>query len=233
MSGQIISLWPPWIQEFEKEAGYMSSEERLEIAQELAAKGGQQWEGLNEEMVNAYLHNADLVIEDRDRPPVDEVTGKVVYTCDRCQDKAYIGGTQCAECNPVGLPAEEVHPHAVAVVGKLVEVDRLTHLCDTCKNERPVCYADIVEYGDGVGNDNVIKCDTFEVDDEIAAKAEAEALAKKEAGEKAEADKATRVLKANEYRCSKCSKPGKTIIHILQKSGTGIGHKHREFAAKK
>ncbi len=36
-----------------------------------------------------------------------------------------------------------------------------------------------------------------------------------------------RELKPNEYQCSKCSKPGKPIIH--RKSGKGIGHKHQEF----
>ena len=59
------------------------------------------------------------------------------------------------------------------------------------------------------------------------------ALAKKEAEDKAELEaeeaRKTRPLKPSEYRCSKCSKPGKTVIHMLQKSGKGIGTKHKEF----
>jgi len=88
----------------------MSSGERHNIAQELAAKDEQDFETLSEVMTNAYLHNADLVIEERTRPPVDEVTGKPLYSCDRCQDKAYVGEKPCLECNPMGLPAEQVYP---------------------------------------------------------------------------------------------------------------------------
>ncbi len=45
----------------------------------------------------------------------------------------------------------------------------------------------------------------------------------------AEQLRATRVLKPNEYRCSKCSKPGKTVIHMVKKDGKGVGTKHLEF----
>jgi hypothetical protein len=34
------------------------------------------------------------------------------------------------------------------------------HLCDTCKNRGniPQCFNDDLEFGNGLGNDNIIKC---------------------------------------------------------------------------
>ena len=147
--------------------------ERKTVAQELAVKDGHNWEMLSPEMVSAYLHNADQAIEERSRPPVDEVNPKPAYTCDLCQDKAYIGDRCCLECNPMGLPAEEVYP-------------------------------------------------------QIVGKAEA-----RQTEEGKEAIRQNRKLGPNEYRCLKCSKPGKTIIHMLQKGGKGVGHKHKDFKVAK
>jgi len=36
------------------------------------------------------------------------------------------------------------------------------HLCDTCSKEFATCDSKILEYGNGVGNDNVIRCDGYE-----------------------------------------------------------------------
>ena len=101
---------------------------------------------------------------------------------------------------------------------------RLVNLCDTCSLEQPICMAEGVEFGDGVGNDNVISCDTYDPvkPTHLIIKPELEEVAK-------ELIRAIRELKPNEYQCSKCSKEGKPIIHMLQKSGKGIGHKHLEF----
>ena len=103
--------------------------EREKVAKELAEKDGAGWEGLNEIMKNAYLHNADLVIQERNPTPVESDTGKPIYTCDRCKDKAYLGDKPCLECNPRGLPVEEVHPvllievkHQGMPIGEVVEV---------------------------------------------------------------------------------------------------------------
>lgn len=41
-------------------------------------------------------------------------------------------------------------------------IDTKRNLCDGCKYDIPVCGATKIEFGDGVGNDNVIECDTFE-----------------------------------------------------------------------
>ena len=41
-----------------------------------------------------------------------DIYGKPIYTCPLCEDKAYIGDKRCLECNPVGLPVEQVHPKA-------------------------------------------------------------------------------------------------------------------------
>ena len=84
--------------------------DRFIVAKELAEKDGAGWDKLSQVMRNAYLHNADLVIQERNPTPVESDTGKPIYTCDRCKDKAYLGDKPCLECNPRGLPVEEVHP---------------------------------------------------------------------------------------------------------------------------
>ena len=67
-------------------------------------------------------------------------------------------------------------------------------------------------------------------EEEADEKSAAEASAKKAEEELAvEQVRAARPLKPSEYRCSKCSKPGKTIIHMVKKDGKGIGTKHKEF----
>lgn len=86
-------------------------EKRLEVAQELAAKDGQDWETLDEVMHNAYLHNADGAIAERSQVAEGKEPGApVIYVCDVCKDEAYIGGKPCYDCNPRGLTKEEVHP---------------------------------------------------------------------------------------------------------------------------
>ena len=101
--------------------------DRFIVAKELAEKDGAGWEGLNEIMKNAYLHNADLVIQERNPTPVESDTGKPIYTCDRCKDKAYLGDKPCLECNPVGLSVEQVHPKGEdsIIVEELVEPEPL------------------------------------------------------------------------------------------------------------
>lgn len=41
--------------------------------------------------------------------------------------------------------------------------DRLVNLCDTCLNSFPECEPEegILEFGDGIGHDNIIACDKF------------------------------------------------------------------------
>lgn len=41
--------------------------------------------------------------------------------------------------------------------------DSKEHLCDSCLLEYPDCDADagLIEFGDGVGNDNIIACDKY------------------------------------------------------------------------
>ena len=87
--------------------------DRQEVAEELCEKDGQVFDKLDDVMKNAYLHNADLAIADREQVVVDGVPVKSQFTCPRCQDTAYIGGKPCLECNKMGLPGEEVHPGAV------------------------------------------------------------------------------------------------------------------------
>ena len=35
------------------------------------------------------------------------------------------------------------------------------HLCDNCENEFATCHPKEIEFGNGFGNDNVIKCLAF------------------------------------------------------------------------
>ncbi len=89
--------------------------DRFTVAKEMAEKNGYNWDGLDEVMRNAYLHNADLVIAEREAVPVVVDGVKVVVVCKICQDKAFIGSKPCPECNPVGLSVDKVHPHMAAV----------------------------------------------------------------------------------------------------------------------
>lgn len=45
--------------------------------------------------------------------------------------------------------------------------DTKEHLCMTCKKNFPSCDAsnDLIEFGDGVGNDNIIGCNAYEGSD--------------------------------------------------------------------
>ena len=88
---------------------------RLEVAQELATKNGANWDQLDEVMKNAYLHNADCAITEREGARTGIVPGKPKYTCSVCGDKAFIGSKGCHECNSRGLKVEEVHPVVKAV----------------------------------------------------------------------------------------------------------------------
>ncbi len=89
------------------------TEKRLKIAQELATKDGQDWEKLTDVMHKAYLHNADCAIADREGM-VSPKTGEPVIplTCPYCKDEGFIGDAPCWDCNPVGLPKEEIYPVA-------------------------------------------------------------------------------------------------------------------------
>lgn len=93
----------------------MNDQEILKVARELAAKSDISFDDLADTdiMRGAYLHNAEEAIKDRRMSPGPTGAVKPTFTCPRCQDKAYIGGERCRECNPMGLPVEEVHPGAV------------------------------------------------------------------------------------------------------------------------
>ena len=96
-----------------------------QVAHELASKDGCVFDDQTEVMKNAYLHNAEEAIKDRAGPDaVNPVTGKTGFTCQRCEDKAYIDGKKCLECNPVGLPAEQVHPGAIVVADITVPLNQ-------------------------------------------------------------------------------------------------------------
>lgn len=35
------------------------------------------------------------------------------------------------------------------------------HMCNYCSNEYPTCNPELIEFGDGIGNDNVIVCSSY------------------------------------------------------------------------
>jgi len=41
-------------------------------------------------------------------------------------------------------------------------VNTKINLCDTCVQDVPNCTCTSIEYGDGVGNDNIVKCDGYQ-----------------------------------------------------------------------
>lgn len=95
----------------------MNDQEILEVARELAEKSGISFDDLADTdiMRGAYLHNAEEAIKDRRMKTSPTGTVSQVFTCPRCQDKAYIGDNPCRECNPRGLPLEQVHPRVVVI----------------------------------------------------------------------------------------------------------------------
>ncbi len=85
--------------------------ERLERAQELARAEKVEWDRLSDSTKQAFLHNADVALACENPPEgTDPKTGEPIYACPKCKDQAYVKGNPCLECNPVGLPTEQVHP---------------------------------------------------------------------------------------------------------------------------
>lgn len=42
-------------------------------------------------------------------------------------------------------------------------IDRCINMCDTCKFTFAECATEVIEFGDGVGNDNVVVCSSYMV----------------------------------------------------------------------
>lgn len=40
-------------------------------------------------------------------------------------------------------------------------MDTKIHLCDSCLNSFPECSPKIIEFGEGKGNDNIVKCSDY------------------------------------------------------------------------
>ncbi len=87
---------------------------REELARELCANGGADFDKLSEKMQGAWLHNADTELK---RKPVDELDQPIADTrCPVCLDTGIVDGKFCHECNRTGnrsdipqatLPAKE------------------------------------------------------------------------------------------------------------------------------
>jgi hypothetical protein len=45
-------------------------------------------------------------------------------------------------------------------------MDTKIHLCNTCERRYSLeCMPDVIEFGDGLGNDNIIQCVNYVLDD--------------------------------------------------------------------
>jgi len=42
--------------------------------------------------------------------------------------------------------------------------NRKMNLCNTCSHEFPSCSGKDIEFGEGIGNDNIISCDAYDTD---------------------------------------------------------------------
>ncbi len=67
------------------------------------------------------------------------------------------------------IPAGSVIHEKLTTEEKLDDLDRMVNLCDTCKSrqEYPMCSPGDVEFGDGKGLDNTIKCSKYEIRPEL------------------------------------------------------------------
>ena len=106
----------------------MNDQEIVKVARELAAKSGISFDDIPETdiMRGAYLHNAEEAIKDRQGIEAVAAGTVPVVTCSHCQDKAFVNGEPCGECNPMGLPVEQVHPGAVVEINHQVTNEVLT-----------------------------------------------------------------------------------------------------------
>ncbi len=51
--------------------------------------------------------------------------------------------------------------YSIFIMERELIMDTKKHLCATCLNEFPTCQPDRIEFGDGIGNDNVIDCSSY------------------------------------------------------------------------
>lgn len=99
---------------------------REEIAVELAAKDGRPWPPTEPNLEAAYLHNADVIIEQQ-KPVMPIEAPGVEGLCFYCKGEAWVNGKPCPECNPVGLPKEKVYPKwAQAIVDEKAKKEAKT-----------------------------------------------------------------------------------------------------------
>jgi hypothetical protein len=67
---------------------------------------------------------------------------------------------QCAEDCAIAAEGEKQLPEFSSSDG---EVDRMQHLCGSCRSDYPSCDAKEgdVEFGDALGGDNVVRCKKY------------------------------------------------------------------------
>lgn len=111
-------------------------------------------------------------------------TSNIKYTAEGCEDlpatiiqfsNGKVAVETCFELDEVELKqVNETGKVYVTFLGKTIipfmvqtisnvkaEKDTKINLCDTCKDCVPECNPEKIEFGDGIGNDNVIDCSKY------------------------------------------------------------------------
>ena len=146
-------------------------DKREKRARQMAEKDGQNYNALDEILVNAYLHNADTAIATEEvQEPVENAAPGSLYVCPRCKDKGWMDDKPCLECNSQGLtdplnPGKgKGQPEGDEVVDEVadevIEEDTKVNLCDTCSFVLPTCDSSGVLFAEGT--DIIVKCPTYQ-----------------------------------------------------------------------
>lgn len=71
--------------------------------------------------------------------------------------------TRCGECPYEGACLNRLKADALALLKAQEPIEARLHLCESCAKEYPECDATVygIEFGSGVGNDNVIGCTAY------------------------------------------------------------------------
>ena len=85
---------------------------------------------------------------------------KVIKGLECCIKRNPDDKTRCGECPYDGACLSRLKADALALLKEQRPIEARLHLCESCAEEYPECAAtsDDIEFGCGVGNDNVIGC---------------------------------------------------------------------------
>lgn len=107
--------------------------------------------GVSKEDIMKYLSRGWILFDSRDIIEVDVPHGRII-------DESKI--TQAYQENGWSImPILTDAPTIIEAEGEVIDTKK--HLCDSCKKTYPSCDCYYIEFGNGQGNDNIIRCDAF------------------------------------------------------------------------